>query len=212
MKRVIWTVVIHLVLIGLTGCTLDSVAARQEKASILLPELLATQTYGQDFVSTRNYLYRIDLGTATYARVNTAPVIFHLRSSSKATTDIATVTVPGSAVQNERSTSFIFSPLPDSLGKPFYFFIESPESTPGNAITLYSTEYDRYPDGSAYNNGKPVTCDLVFTAYSQEIYNASDVLEGFFVRVAQDKSFFICYSLLLVGVCAGLIQIWHRSV
>ena len=191
----------------LSGCVLANIAAQQEKTTNLWDELVATETFGQSFISTQDNLYRIDLGTATYARTNSAPVIFHLRTSPETNTDIVSVTLSGADIQNERPTSFIFSPLPDSRGKTLYFFIESPEATPGNAITLYVNEYDQYPDGTAYKNGKPVTADLVFTAYGQETFTIASVLQDFLKRVAQDKPFLICYSLLLVGVCVGFVQI-----
>ena len=109
--------IISLVLVGLSGCTLDNIAARQSEATGLWSELVGGETFGQSFVCTRDNLYRIDLGTATYARVNSGAVTFRLQSSTKASTDIVSITLPGPDIQNERPTSFVFPPLPDSRGK-----------------------------------------------------------------------------------------------
>lgn len=196
--------IICFTLISLSGCTLDIIAAQQGEATGLWDELIGGETFGQSFVCMRDNLYRIDLGTATYARTNSAPLIFHLKSSPGASTDILSVTLPGPEIQNERPTSIVFRPLPDSRGRSYFFYIESPEATPGNAITVYANAHDQYPDGTAYRNGQPVDGDLAFTAYSRQAFTFSDVLHGFLSRVAQDVPFFVCYVILIVAVCTGL--------
>jgi hypothetical protein len=162
-------------LVSLTGCTLDSIAARQEEATGLWGELVGGEAFGQSFVCTRDNLYRIDLGTATYARTNSAPVIFHLQSSPETSSDIVSISLPGPQIQNERPTSIEFAPLPDSRDEAYYFYIESPAATPGDAITVYANRHDQYPNGTAYRNGQPVAGDLVFTAYSRETFTFAGV-------------------------------------
>jgi hypothetical protein len=203
---------ILVLLISLSGCTLDNIAARQGKATELWDELLGGQTFGQSFVIARNDLYRIDLGTATYARINSAPVIFHLQTGPEASTDIISVRLSGPEIENERPTTISFSPIPDSKGKRYYFYIESPEAAPGNAITLYANAYDQYPDGSAYRNGEAVAGDLVFTAYSRQTFAFSGILQGFLSRVAEDVPFLICYATLIMGACAGLLASLFRRL
>ena len=203
-KSVGWGLILALTLVSLAGCTLDQIAAQQEKATGLWDELDGGETFGQSFVSSRDNLYRIDLSTATFARTNSAPVIFHLRSSPGVSTDIFSTTVPGPEIQNERPTSILFPPLRDSRGGSYYFYLESPEAMPGNAITVYANVHDQYPDGSAYRNGQVVTGDLAFTAYSRETFAFSRVLDDFLSRVAQDLTFFLCYGILVLGLCGGL--------
>ena len=180
--------IISLVLVGLSGCTLDNIAARQSEAIGLWSELVGGETFGQSFVCTRDNLYRIDLGTATYARVNSGAVTFRLQSSTKASTDIVSITLPGPDIQNERPTSFVFPPLPDSRGKTFYFYIESPEAVPGDAITVYANTHDQYPDGEAYRNGQVVAGDLAFAAYSRETFTFPGLVHDFLSRAAQASS------------------------
>ena len=184
----------------LAACTLENIAARQEKASQLWPELVDGESYGQTFVSQRANLYRIDLGTATYMRVNSAEVIFHLRADPTAAEDLATRIIPAAEIQNDRPTSITFPPLPDSQQRSYYFFLESPEAHPGNAVTVYANEYDQYPDGTAFRGGQAVDGDLVFTAYSQETFSPGDVLSVFWGRLRQDAPFAALYGLMLLGV------------
>lgn len=202
--------VICLALTSLSGCTLDNIAAQQEKATGLWDELVGGEAFGQSFVSARDNLYRIDLSTATYARTSSAAVIFHLQSSPEAGTDIISITLPGPEIQNERPTSIEFPPLPDSGGQSYYFYIESPEGAPGDAITVYANGYDQFPDGTAYRNGQAVAGDLAFTAYSRETFTFSGVWHDFLSRVAQDVPFFVCYGILILGVCAGILGSLRR--
>lgn len=198
-------------LLSLSGCTLDNIATEQQKATGLWDELVGGETFGQSFASTTDLLYRIDLSTATYARANSAPVIFHLQSHPGASSDIYSATVPGPEIQNERPTSFEFPPLPDSQGRSYYFYIESPESTTGNAITVYASALDQYPEGTAYRNSEAVLGDLAFTAYSRASFTLPGLLGEFLARAGQDLPFCMCYGVLILGVCAGLVAALRRG-
>jgi len=128
-------------------------------------ELVRGRTVGQTFVAREANLYRIDVLLATYARLNTRDVIFHLRDHPSSDQDIATVRVNGLWIRDNEYHSFTFSPLPESKGKSYYFCLESPESVEGDAITIWS--YLRSIDQRAvrYENGRPVSAQLIFKAY-----------------------------------------------
>lgn len=203
-----------LVLVSSSGCTLEFIAAQQVQATGLWDELVGGETFGQSFVSARDNLYRIDLSMATYARTNSSPVIFHLRNSPESTIDITTIYLPGPEIQNDRSTSFVFPALPDSKGKSYYFFIESPEATSSDAITVYINGRDQYPDGKAYRNGQTVSADLAFTAYSHDSFNLFGLWRDLRSRIAQDVPFFYCYGILVLGVCVTVLASlskYHRG-
>lgn len=197
---------------AVSACRLSRVTTQQEKATGLWGELVGQETLGQSFVSAHDNLYRLDLGTATYGRTNTAEVIFHLRTSPQATTDIATVTLAGPEIQNDRPTSITFSPILNSQGRSYYFYLESPRATPGNAITVYWNENEQYTAGTAYRNGQPVHGDLAFTAYNQETYDLKSVWASVVQRLSHDPPFFICYGALLL-VVSGLLLVllWRAS-
>jgi hypothetical protein len=210
-RNIGWVIILCFGLIYLSGCTLDSITAQQEKATGLWDELIGGTSFGQSFVSAHNNLYRIDLSTATYSRVNTAPVIFSLKNNPQDTTTIYSVELPGLEIQNERPTSFVFPPITDSAGKSFYFSIESPTATPGNAITVYANEQNIYTDGSAYRNQQAVSGDLAFTAYSRENFIFLGVLRDIVSRAVKDMSFLICWGMLILVVSVGLVLSFHRA-
>lgn len=205
-NRCTWRgIIFFLVLFCLSGCTFDRIAAQQVKATGLWDELVMGETFGQSFVSSRDNLYKIELSTATFARVNSRLVIFRLKNSPQASTDIRSTTLLGQEIQNERPTPIVFGPIPDSAGKSYYFYIESPEATLGNAITVYSNDHNQYIEGSAYRNHQVVNGDLAFTAYSRETFTFSGILRNLISQAAQDLSFFLCYGSLILVVCVSLI-------
>ena len=209
-RNIRWVIILYLAFICLSGCTLNSNTAQQEKATGLWDELISGMSFGQSFISVHDNLYRIDLSTATYSRVNSAPVIFSLKNDPQDIATILSIELTGSEIQNDRPTSIIFPPIPDSAGKSFYFSIESPDATPGNAITVYANEKNQYADGSAYQNNHMVSGDLVFTAYSRKTFSFLGVLRDIESRVAKDVPFFIFFAGLIFTVCVILVLSFRR--
>jgi len=102
---------------------------------------------------------------ATYARQNDRPLIFHLRESPSSADDIVTITVDAATIKDNTYHQFSFSPLPDSRDRSYYFFLESPQSVPGNAITIWHSPYDAYEEGELYIDGRRQDGDLAFRTY-----------------------------------------------
>ncbi len=137
----------------------------QSQCSRPVGEIYGSHTVGQTFVSHQARLSRVDVLLATYARKNTQPLIFHLKSSPSSPDDIVTITVDAIAIKDNAYHRFSFSPLLDSKGKSYYFFLESPQSEPGNAITVWHSPYDAYAEGRLYIDGQPREGDLAFRTY-----------------------------------------------
>src|SRR5262245_58255647 len=130
-----------------------------------LGELRGQRTFGQTFVARANNLYRIDVLVGTYMRLNTRPVIFHLRESPAAQQDLATTTVEAWQVQDNQYHSFLFAPQPDSQGKTYYFFLTSPESIRRDAITVWARPHSSWSEHLRYQNGKVAAGEIVFRAH-----------------------------------------------
>ena len=128
-------------------------------------ELYGNVRFGQTFVASYSDLYRIDVVMSTYGRRNTQSVVFHLKEGLDAEVDIVTMPFDASDVRDEAWRSFIFPPLPDSAGQWYYLYLESPESEPGNAITVMGREGDPYLSGQGYINDHPVAADMAFRVY-----------------------------------------------
>jgi len=161
-----WALLITALLLALSmiGCV-EMPDTAQTLSSQPVGEVHGTRIVGQTFVASHNGLSRIDIQLATYARCNTQPVIFHLRSDPSAATDIATITFEAEEVVDNAYCPFRFPPIPDSQGRSFYFLFESTTSKPGDAITLWHNPDDVYPDGQIYIQGKPQSGDMVFKTF-----------------------------------------------
>lgn len=151
-------------------------------------EIYGSITIGQLFTAPYNALYRIDVLMATYARENTHDVIFHLRNSPQAESDLVTITINAREIEDNRFRSFVFDPIRDSAGKSYYFFFDSPDSEPGDAITLWGTIKNLYPEGRPFRNHRAAGGDLVFLTYYQP--STLDKLDILLDRLAANKPLF----------------------
>lgn len=153
-----------LVSLCVIGCV-EMPDAAQPLRSKAAGEIHGTRTVGQTFVASHDGLSRIDVRLATYGRRNSQSVVFHLRSHPSASTDIATITVGADDVENNAYHSFRFPPVPGSAGRSSYFFLESPTSRPGDAITTWHSPDDVHAGGQMYLQGNPQGGDLAFKTY-----------------------------------------------
>lgn len=137
---------------------------RQGSNDVPAGELVAGRRVGQTFQVSQEGLYRIDVLLATYARRNSGPVLFQV---SYGPGEPALVTIPFDAAEVKDNTfrPFIFEPLSRPNDGVFYFSFQAPQAQPGNAITIWQTSFDSYPDGQVYVNDEPEEGDLAFVAY-----------------------------------------------
>ncbi|HLF24912.1 MAG TPA: glycosyltransferase family 4 protein [Anaerolineae bacterium] len=127
------------------GLRLNYTHAFFNQPCVLSSELIAGTEPSGHFTATQPGLYRLDIPFATHDRTNTPEVNLHLRSSPHAHEDLVTVCVPGALLRDNQPYRFIFQPIPDSQGREFYYYLESPQATPGNAVSLWMTQGVRQP-------------------------------------------------------------------
>jgi len=132
--------------------TVDEVHSELFPATTKTGELTAAAKAGQTFVTEYAGLYSVEVRLGDYNRENTGPLTFHLLSSPSATEDIVTITIDAGDVEDAYHT-FQFAPLCEPAGRSLYFYLEAPQATPGNAITVWGTAEDAYPDGKAVLQG-----------------------------------------------------------
>lgn len=188
----------------LSGC-IEIKGVDQVRHDKPIEEIYGSKTVGQTFVSAQPSLDRIDILLATYARTNTKDIIFHLRSFPNSTNDIVSIVVNAKNISDNQYHRFSFKPIPNCKGKTYYFFIESPESKPGDAITIWYSTEDVYKDGSAYIDHKTIEGDLCFKIYHK--LNSSDFISYFIGRISQDKPFFVFYFSLIVILIFLLVKL-----
>ena len=177
-------------------------------------ELYGDAQFGQTFVASHSDLFRIDVVMSTYGRRNTHDVIFHLKEDMASPTDLVSITLNASKVRDQAWQSFTFPPISDSAGKAYYFYLESPESEPGDAVTVMGREGDPYPEGQAFVNGQPAPGDMAFRAIYKITWQQKIdlVLEGLTANkpsILGSRGFYILITALYVILLGALL--WHIS-
>jgi hypothetical protein len=148
-----------------TGCA-EQPDAAQPRFGQPAGEIAGAHTVGQTFIATVDNLHRIDVLMATYARTNRGPVVFYLRDDPAGARDLARIEIEAATIRDNKYHTFRFAPIPDAAGRSFYFALEAPEATPGNAVTVWQMARDVYPDGHVVVGGQPGEGDLAFRLYA----------------------------------------------
>lgn len=107
--------------------------------------------------TTHTVVDQLEIGFSTFSgRANTEDVIVHIRSELTSTEDLRTIHINARAIKDNEWHRVTFAPLPDAAGHEFYVAIESPTSTPGNAVTVRTIPVDQIP-GTFVLRRQPLT-------------------------------------------------------
>lgn len=133
---------------------------------------------GQTFAVERDGLFRISVVMAAQESSGDAEVTFTLRETPEGeplrTVKRRVADLPSGKVAiyspgtiTERWHSFEFEPVPDSAGRRFYFSLDGMGVPIENGVGALMFFHNRYQEGQAYQNGKPLNAHVVFRAYSR---------------------------------------------
>lgn len=152
-------------------------------------ELTSDMLVGQTLVAQKDNLSGVAVMFATYSgRNNTQRVELHVRevsgpstgstgslqaSSGFASRDVRVAQVEARDLRDNQFHRFEFEPIENSKGKTYFFFVVSPTSRPGDAVTVDLNTLDPYPLGTAFvaRGAGPIeqagksTVDVVFETY-----------------------------------------------
>lgn len=133
-------------------------------------EIRGADTVGESFVAVKNNLYRIDIKFATYFRQIRHNLLFHLKENYQAKQDLACLKISTSQLRDNAFYSFIFPRQIFSERRSYYFYLESPDSVKGDAVSVWCTE-EASPDQfhcqplQRYERGWRVGGHIMFRAY-----------------------------------------------
>lgn len=102
-------------------------------------ELLDGRQVGRSFACPEAGLSQIDLYVATYQRPKHGRLVFHLRSEP-GDDDLVTREFPLETLRDNGRVAIAFPALPDSAGRRYRFWLESPGARTGNAVTLWAND------------------------------------------------------------------------
>ena len=133
-------------------------------------EIYGDKKIGQTFKAEYDGFYAVDVLMANYARKVTGEIIFHLKEEVGDSDDLFQKKVDAAQVKDNRYFRYKFSKIEDSKGKNYYFYFEAPEAEPGNALTVWANDEDKYFEGEKIINGEPAQGDLIFkTVYDKKL-------------------------------------------
>jgi hypothetical protein len=174
----------------------------QNKKNTPVGEITRDYTVGQVFKAQSNNLAGIVLDMGTLERQNTEDITLRLKTVPAADEILRSVTVNASSIFDNESLLFSFEPVADSLDQSYYFYLESPASKHGNAVSFWGMDKDVYPHGNAFINGQEFQGDVRFAiAYAKlgpqnyeqvyqtsklQIFKNTDVLPRSFIVTQAD--------------------------
>lgn len=160
------SLILFLIIISISNSNLG---VSQTSADTIVGPIAGNNTAGQTFYSLYPNLKSIDVLMGRYGLTptNMNTVTLHLRESPESPNDIVSVTKNAREINYLPNSyyKFEFPKMSDSANKSYYFFIDSPDSIPENAIHIWSSKADLYYHGSEYLNSKPDSGDLTFKVY-----------------------------------------------
>ena len=218
-KEVHWllgwaAITISLTLLGLAILERQDLSPTSQPLFNGMVEFHGPLKVGQSFVASRPGLCRAALLLARKGRTNHSPIVFHLREGAEATADLATVTINASRLEDVTTMvrrpyvyqSFAFSPIPDSAGKTFYFWVESPQSPTDDPLLVRYQAADVYPEGTMSVDSSAIGGDLAFKAYYTKgsFGSATLLLE----RLVEHRPFPWGNKAFCVAVFAGYLMLF----
>ena len=216
-----WAVLtIFLTLLGLVILERQDLSPTSQPLFNGMVEFHGPLKVGQNFVASRPGLCRAALLLARKGRTNHSPIVFHLREGAEATADLATVTINASRLEDVTTMvrrpyvyqSFAFSPIPDSAGKTFYFWVESPQSPTDDPLLVRYQAVDVYPEGAMSIDSSAIEGDLAFKAYYTKGFldNTTLLLERLIEHRPfpwSSKAFYVVVFAVYLMLFAGLVQL-----
>jgi hypothetical protein len=133
----------------------------------LSPEVAGDARVGQRFIAPLPGLDRIDLWLARSSATDSNGVFFHLMSGDAAAGDLWSAAIDSDDIHDGTPYRFEFPRIPDSEGRSFSFYLESPESRSGDAIAVRYDSQAMLEGASAFVDNLPLDGNLRFQTFYQ---------------------------------------------
>jgi hypothetical protein len=114
----------------------------------------------QSIVSKCNSLTSFDILFSTYSRINTSSVIISI-SDAHSNYLVSRATLNSNSFKDNNWVNISFPSISNSKDRQYNISIQSNDSKPGNAVAVWETNIDIYPESNVYINGINTNKDLV---------------------------------------------------
>ncbi|MFH1613087.1 MAG: hypothetical protein ABIB46_05135 [bacterium] len=217
MKKMIILIILSFYL---TGCDTEIINVFQEKENSHVEEICGSKKIGQTFYYNGKDISEIEILMANYCnRQNTKDIIFHfgyletekIFSISDLKT-LRTLVINASQIKDNEYFSFQFPAVKTNKNKKYFFYLESPESYSGNAITLYYQDDNVYKNGVMIIDNNETNFDMAFKISGKSgFFNIlKNIGKDFGKKASKDTYFIILYVILLIIIIGILIKIERK--
>lgn len=165
---------------GPKDLTLPDIAIDPAKTQVPAGPLIPGHSFGQTFVAQHNGLSKVEVVVATYtAKLPSGDLVLHLCDYPDIRHEIASVTVPASAIQDNSYIGLQFAPIRNSGAKTYYLYVETHNIPSKYALTVWRSDGDIYAGGRFFVDGHPTDTDSRF----RDFYTGppSAAMDGFLV-------------------------------
>src|SRR4030042_6086393 len=167
MNKKIWLAIFFLIMIFSFFLFLVAVFITKHRVDLAqtsgqtLYQIYGQRKVGQTFVANKNNLEMIVLNLRNGRLRNQQPIYFYLQEVDQ-TQKIGELEINGYNIGDPSLVKFQFEPIPDSAGKTYYFYLESPESNVDDAVEIVYNEQDIYSSGKMILSEEEKEADLYF--------------------------------------------------
>ena len=120
-------------------------------------EIYGARRVGQTFTPVQNGLHRIDVRFQPYGRPNVGKIGLHLTDGPTSDKHLAYMGVDAATLKEGVPVTLFFDKIPDSANRPFYFYVDAPDSAPGSAVGVCLANGPLPRQGQCFDNGQPVS-------------------------------------------------------
>lgn len=167
-------------------------------------EIYGGKKVGQTFTAQHDHLIAIEVLMGTYNRKNTGELIFHMKGQAGDMIDLHHSRVDMLNIKDNWYHRFNVPEIKNSKGRKYFFYLEAPNSQPGNTITIWcNDEEDKYREGAKIINGEEMEGDLVFkTIYAVGLGGKISLFLG---EITRNKPSPLNTKLFYVGLIVSFV-------
>ena len=168
-------------------------------------EIAGSVEAGQQFTAPFPGLHRIEVILDPSSVQNAQPATFRLRDEPAGPNTLAFGEFRTGDIQEKVPYSLEFPPIRDSAGRTFFFSLESPQSSPGDAVTAHYNPDSFLQGANATLNGRAVSGNLKFrTFYSLRTRDKVDLL---LVRMAAGRPYLLGTKGFYIGLAVAYVMV-----
>ena len=195
----VWLVIMILVVFG----AVQSISVEpwgNQLGESLSPAVAGTTQVGQQFMAPYPGLHRIEVGLDSASASDTNQVIFHLKSDPMADADLWTATLDLNSLR-EGTARVDFPPIRNSMGQTYFFYLESPDAVPDNAIAARYSDDTTLDGARAFLGDQPIAGNLQF--HSFYTLRNRDRVGLLLARMAEGRPYLLGNEWFYVGLAAA---------